>query len=138
MPCLAELRLVIADRSGKPITDKDLAAFYDDDLMDDEFKKKFPLLCEECREYAESRQWKRRDVQEKPLLWGKKSIANQVCEDCRGVWEDVQAKGIWEFGEGADGKIDFAFAGAGELTEKGLASMPDSITIDDVGDKTRT
>ena len=78
------------------MTDRDLAACYDDDLMDDEFKKKFPLLCEECREYAESRQGKRRDVQEKPLLWGKKSIANQVCDDCRGIWEDVQAKGIWE------------------------------------------
>ena len=80
--CLNHLRWVLAQRLGKPLTDRDRAAFCDADLMDDEFKQKFPLLCEECREYAESREWKRRDVQEKPSL----------CEDCRGIWEEAKEK----------------------------------------------
>lgn len=69
MPCLKDLRPVVVQMSGKPMThamtDEDRAAFYDDDLMNDEFKQTFPLLCEDCREYAEALQWKRKDVQAK-------------------------------------------------------------------------
>ena len=75
---------------------------------------------------------------------GIRAFANMQACDAANV-QEIAAMGYrkllvdWaEFEEGADGKIDFAFAGAGELTEEGLASMPDRITIDDVGDKRRT
>ena len=75
---------------------------------------------------------------------GIRAFANMQACDAENA-KEIAARGYpsllvdWaEFEEGADGKIDIKIAEAGELTEKGLASMRAKITIDDVGDKTRT